>query len=59
MISSELPEVLGMSDRIAVMRGGTIVGTLDRAAATQEKILALALGHQLPTEDSPARSIQS
>ena len=45
MISSELPEILGMSDRMAVMHGGTIVGTLDRSEATQEKILALALGH--------------
>jgi rhamnose transport system ATP-binding protein len=45
MISSELPEILGMSDRIAVMRGGTIVATFDRAETTQEKILALALGH--------------
>ena len=45
MISSELPEVLGMSDRIAVMHGGTIVGDLDRSEATQEKILELALGH--------------
>jgi rhamnose transport system ATP-binding protein len=45
MISSELPEILGMSDRIAVMRGGTIVGLLDRAEADQQKILALALGH--------------
>jgi rhamnose transport system ATP-binding protein len=44
MISSELPEVLGMSDRIAVMRGGTIVGEFSRAEATQEKILHLALG---------------
>ena len=44
MISSELPEILGMSDRIAVMRSGTIVGILDRAAATQEGILAMALG---------------
>src|SRR5207245_9048081 len=47
MISSELPEILGMSDRIAVMHGGTIAGILDRAAATQEKVLALALGHPL------------
>ena len=47
MISSELPEVLGMSDRIAVMFGGTIRGILDRAEATQHKILALALGHEL------------
>ena len=45
MISSELPEVLGMSDRIAVMCRGTIAATLDRAEATQEKVLALALGH--------------
>ena len=43
MISSELPEILGMSDRIAVMCRGTIVATLDRGEATQEKILALAL----------------
>jgi len=47
MISSELPEILGMSDRIAVMCKGTIVATLDRAEATQENILALALGHAL------------
>jgi rhamnose transport system ATP-binding protein len=45
MISSELPEVLGMSDRIAVLRGGALAGILDRAEATQEKVLALALGH--------------
>ncbi len=43
MISSELPEILGMSDRIAVMRGGAVAGMLTRAEATQEKILALAL----------------
>jgi len=47
MISSELPEILGMSDRIAVMCKGTIVATLDRAEATPENILALALGHQV------------
>jgi rhamnose transport system ATP-binding protein len=45
MISSELPEVLGMSDRIAVMHAGTIVATLDRAEATQEAIMERALGH--------------
>jgi rhamnose transport system ATP-binding protein len=45
MISSELPEILGMSDRIAVMSGGTIVAELAREDATQERILALALGH--------------
>jgi rhamnose transport system ATP-binding protein len=45
MISSEMPEVLGMSDRIAVMHAGTIRGILARADATQAKILDLALGH--------------
>jgi rhamnose transport system ATP-binding protein len=45
MISSELPEILGMSDRVAVMHGGTIVGTLEGAEATQEAVLGLALGH--------------
>ena len=45
MISSELPEILGMSDRIAVMRGGTIAGVLSRDEATPAKLLAMALGH--------------
>ena len=45
MISSELPEILGMSDRIAVMRGGTIAKVFDRSEATQDGILAVALGH--------------
>jgi rhamnose transport system ATP-binding protein len=44
MISSELPEVLGMCDRIAVMRAGTIAGVLARDRATQSRLLALALG---------------
>ena len=43
MISSDLPEVLGMSDRIAVMRRGTLAGVLSRAEATPQAILALAL----------------
>jgi rhamnose transport system ATP-binding protein len=45
MISSELPEILGMSDRIAVMHDGTITGVLAREEATQQGILSLALGH--------------
>jgi rhamnose transport system ATP-binding protein len=49
MTSSELPEVLGMSDRVAVMHQGRIAGTLDRAEATQERLLALALGHREET----------
>ncbi len=44
MISSELPEILGMSDRIIVMHGGEIAGELAREDATQEKIMEMALG---------------
>lgn len=44
LISSELPEVLGMSDRVLVMSGGKIAGELSRNEATQEKIMALATG---------------
>src|SRR5260370_846569 len=47
MISSELPEVLGMSDRILVMHEGDKVGELSRAEATQEKILQMATGMSL------------
>ncbi|MEO5960962.1 MAG: L-arabinose ABC transporter ATP-binding protein AraG [Opitutaceae bacterium] len=43
MVSSELPEVLGVSDRIAVMRQGKIAAVLDRAEASEEKLLKLAL----------------
>jgi rhamnose transport system ATP-binding protein len=46
MISSELPEVLGMSDRVAVMHGGVVVGVVDRAGATPELLLDLALGRR-------------
>jgi rhamnose transport system ATP-binding protein len=45
MISSELSEILRMSDRIAVMRTGTVVAVVERAQATQEKTLSLALGN--------------
>jgi ribose transport system ATP-binding protein len=43
MISSELPEILGMSDRIIVMHEGRVTGELGRAEASQEKIMALAI----------------
>ena len=42
MVSSEMPELLGISDRIIVMSGGRIAGELDAATATQEKIMELA-----------------
>jgi rhamnose transport system ATP-binding protein len=44
MISSELPEILGMSDRILVMREGRLVAELDRAEATPERVVAAAAG---------------
>ena len=42
MISSEMPEILGMSDRILVMHEGKCTGILDRAEADQIKIMELA-----------------
>ncbi|CNC66814.1 galactose/methyl galaxtoside transporter ATP-binding protein [Yersinia frederiksenii] len=42
LVSSELPEILGMSDRVMVMHGGHITGILDKQDASQEKIMALA-----------------
>ncbi len=45
MISSELPEVLGMSDRIYVIAGGKTVGEMPIAEASQEKIMALATNY--------------
>ena len=46
MVSSELPEVLGMSDRILVMHDGRVAGELSREEATQERIMHLATGGQ-------------
>ena len=46
MISSELPEVLGMSDRVMVMRDGRIVKELDRADASEEVVMHYAVGHE-------------
>jgi len=47
MISSELPEILGMSHRILVMRGGRIVADIPRQDATEESIMAAATGQVL------------
>lgn len=44
MVSSEMPELLGMSDRILVMHEGHIVTEIDRAKATEENILSAAMG---------------
>ncbi len=57
MISSDLPEILGMSDRVLVMRDGRLVGELAAGEATEEKILTLAAGvgdgQRRPTGDRP------
>ena len=45
LISSEMPELLGLSDRIAVMHEGALQGVLPRTEATQERIMELALAH--------------
>jgi ribose transport system ATP-binding protein len=45
MISSELPEILGMSDRILVMSGGRVAREFSSGEATQEEVLGAALGH--------------
>ncbi|HEL0579803.1 TPA: sugar ABC transporter ATP-binding protein [Streptococcus equi subsp. zooepidemicus] len=44
LVSSDLPEVLGVSDRIVVMHEGRITGELSRGEATQEKVMQLATG---------------
>jgi ABC-type sugar transport system ATPase subunit len=46
LISSELPEILGMSDRIAVMHKGRITGVLDANEADAHRVMELALGHE-------------
>ncbi len=44
MVSSELPEVLGMADRVVVLHEGVMTGTLDRSEAVPDAIMALAVG---------------
>jgi ribose transport system ATP-binding protein len=44
MISSEMEEVLGVSDRVAVMHEGCITGILDRSQCSEEAIMRLAVG---------------
>ncbi len=51
MVSSELPEILGMSDRILVMHEGRVGGIVEREKATQEKLMALATGMMTAAEE--------
>ncbi|MDX6740194.1 sugar ABC transporter ATP-binding protein [Actinocorallia sp. A-T 12471] len=56
VVSSELPEALGLADRIVVMQNGRVTGELDRADAGEEAVLALAMSHDLTsssTGDTP------
>ena len=46
LVSSELPELIGMSDRIVMMRSGRVVREFTRAQATPESLIAAALGHK-------------
>jgi D-xylose transport system ATP-binding protein len=45
LVSSELPELIGMSDRIVMMRAGRVAGEFSRAQAAPERLIAAALGH--------------
>jgi D-xylose transport system ATP-binding protein len=56
LVSSELPELMGMSDRILVLHEGSVTGLFDRASATPEKILKAAMGSR-PTGATVRRVI--
>ena len=51
MISSELPEILGIADRVVVMQNGHLTGELTRKEASEEKILALAMADDLVSDE--------
>jgi ABC-type sugar transport system ATPase subunit len=46
LVSSELPELIGLSDRILMLHEGRIGGEFTHAEATQERLLAAAMGQQ-------------
>jgi ABC-type sugar transport system ATPase subunit len=55
MISSELPEILGIADRVVVMQDGHLTGELTRNEASEEKILALAMADDLVSDEKGAK----
>jgi ribose transport system ATP-binding protein len=58
LISSEMPELLGLADRVAVMHEGALQGVLERSEATQERIMQLALGQALSVSQE-SRQLES
>ena len=56
MISSELPEILGMSDRIVVMHAGRVVKIVERSEATQQNILGVGPGTRGMSMLSPQKA---
>jgi ribose transport system ATP-binding protein len=57
MISSDLPEVLGMSDRIVVMHEGRVTGEFTRAEATKERVMEAAIAWS-PTAQTARQQAQ-
>lgn len=59
MISSELPEIIGMSDRILVMHDGKIMGEISPSDATEERILMMATGQDIGPGQAEEKSVAS
>jgi rhamnose transport system ATP-binding protein len=57
LISSDLPEVLAMSDRVLVMREGRQMGIFDRTEATEETVMAAAMGHRPSDREESAPKV--
>ena len=55
LVSSELPELMGMSDRIIMLANGRIGGEFPRAEFSQEKLLAAAMGRGTPAANDQGR----
>jgi ribose transport system ATP-binding protein len=53
MISSDMEEVLNISDRVAVMHEGEITGVLERADCNEENVMQLAVGKKIPAAKPP------